>query len=241
MPRIYFPPEQIKTRMIIRDYSVVHKITRVIRLRPGDSLFIFDGKGKEYSYKVTNISGRELEIEKTGLSRSGELSGVRVSLAFPMMREAKVDFILQRATELGISRFLPFFCSGAVITTVPSLTRINRWNKIIREACRQSGRLWLPDLSTPVDFPGLLREQADLKLEARIQGDPLNKAVFAPGTNTVLLAVGPEGDFSVEEKEAFSANKFLPVAFSVNILRSETAAVFFSGLIKYFIDYNNES
>ena len=234
--RIYFIPAMIKEEILLKDRDIIHKVKDVLRLKKDDSVFVFDGEGKEYEYIIEEIRQRSVEIKRIRKIREDAPSQVKVSLAFPLLREQKLNFILQKAVELGVCRLLPFFSQHSAVFHKPSQVKRKRWQKIVIEAVRQSQRLWVPFIEPVREFDEVLMEAADVKLFAHVSGRNMRiieKADRGGGKSTFLLVVGPEGDFSDEERGKLVKHGFQCVKLSESILRSETACVFFVGLVNY--------
>jgi 16S rRNA (uracil1498-N3)-methyltransferase len=229
--RLYFQASQIQDQMDIFDKEIAHKIKDVLRLRVDDEIFLFDGEGKEYSFKIIEIKNKFIKLEKSADTIKKEKPLIRIVLAFPVIKEEKIEFILQKATELGVDEFSPFICRHS-IQKEPSENKFSRWERIAVEAARQSERLWLPRIHPVNKFSNLVQSEYDLKLAGVIGGQDL-KIVKFPQKGSILLILGPEGDWSPEEVILLEENDFFKVNLSDNILRSETAAVFFSGMVKY--------
>lgn len=236
--RIYLEPNKVKKIIFLDDDTVVHKIKNVLRLKIGESLFVFDGEGREYQYSIVNVSKKNVVIEKARITKKEVIPQIKVSLAFPLMKETKLDFLLQKATELGAFEFIPFFSERSVILQKPSLHKFTRWRKIIIEAVRQSDRVWLPKLEELVAFDELVSRKYDIKMAAHPQGERLKEILDKTDYKfkDILLVIGPEGDFSPEEMIKLEKYSFNFVKLSHNILRTETAGIFFVGLVNYFID-----
>ncbi|HDN86287.1 MAG: hypothetical protein DRP81_05340 [Candidatus Omnitrophota bacterium] len=231
--RLYFPPQKIKEYVSIQEKEILHKIKEVLRLNEGRPLFIFDGQGREYLYTLTEIRKESVEIRKIKLVREEPKPTTRIILAFPLMREAKLDLIFQKCTELGIFKFLPFFAQRSIIRTPPSQAKLLRWRKIVEEAVRQSNQLWFPEVEEVRDFEAVIKEKADLKVAAHPKGDLLFEMFKGGRYSQILIIIGPEGDFSHQELEKLKEHNFLFFRLSPNILRSETSAIFSVGLINY--------
>ncbi|MCK4809458.1 MAG: 16S rRNA (uracil(1498)-N(3))-methyltransferase [Candidatus Omnitrophica bacterium] len=231
--RFYFPPCEIKSHILLEDKRNIHKIKNVLRLKEGGSLFIFDGQGKEYLYSIENTGKKDLSLKRIKTTREEFFPQFTVSLAFPLMREAKLDLIFQKATELGVFRFLPFLARRGAVVKNPSKIKLERWRKIIEEAARQSDRLWLPRIEEVKPFDDVIKEEADIKLAAYRDGEMLQALVDKKKHKRFFLIIGPEGDFSQEEKQKLKEAGFRFLKLSENILRSETAAFFSVGILNY--------
>jgi len=232
--RIHIEPSQIGDFIKIADMGVVHKLKHVLRLSEGDSVFVFDGMGKEYSAEIKYLQHDSLTLRLGEMARSEAVPGARIDLIFPLTKEEKVDMILQKCTELGVSGFYPFVANRG-LKIHPSDSKFERWNNIVIEAARQSERLWLPVLHPPVSLDKVVTQHYDKKLFGDFSGSRFEEM----GLNrcaSILLAVGPEGDFSDEEKKNLILNGFFAVNAGKNILRLETAAIFITGLTSYFLN-----
>jgi 16S rRNA (uracil1498-N3)-methyltransferase len=232
--RIYIEPEQISNTIEIEEKGIIHKIKDVLRLKDNDDFYVFDGQGKEYLYRIKEAKKKHITIEQKALERKEDSSGSKIILGFPIEREERVDFILQKATELGVFSFVPFICQRS-IRSKPSEAKLKRWQKIVIEATRQSQRLWLPQIHNVLGFDDILKINYPVKLAGAISGETVT-AVLEKGTEEVFIVIGPVGDFSDEEYTQLEKNSFKFIKLSSDLLRVETAAVFSVGLIKYFLD-----
>lgn len=228
--RIYVESAYIEDLIRVKRKDLVHKIKDVLRLKKGDSVYVFDGEGKEYLYCITAVSKKEVLLTKKKEERKGEFSCKKVVLAFPLLKEEKINFILQKGTELGVDEFFLFFCQRS-LQKAPSSNKIERWHRIIMEATRQSGRLWMPSLNQILQFEEIIRKEAEEKIVFSIEGRSLKEEI--KDKKEVLAVVGPEGDFSLQEKTELVKRGFKFWKLSTNILRSETAAIIGVGIIKY--------
>lgn len=236
--RLYIEPLQIDKEIILKDKCHLHKLKDVLRLKEKQCLYVFDGEGKEWEYKINKKSRNEIILTRLRKSRESKKEKTILSLGFPLTQEKKIDFILQKATELGVSALTPFACARSLkINTGKS--KIKRWKKIVIEACRQSERLWIPKIHSPSSLDKLIREYFDLKILAwpgKIEKIEIPAKKHGQTQQSILSVVGPEGGFSVKELEAFKKNDFIFTSLSLNTLRTETAAIFITGLIKKNID-----
>lgn len=229
--RIYWP-FSFDHRLTISDKTLVHKIKDVCRLKQREEIYLFDGKGEEVRYFVEEISSTAIIVTKDKSIRKQARPIKRILLGFPLIREERIDFILQKCVELGVSGFIPFI-SERSINKVPSINKINRWKKIVTEAVRQSGRLWLPEIEQTVKFNNLIRRTYAFKIAGSIDGKIIMQDII-PCAGDVLIVVGPVGDFSPQEYVALAKHNFQFIKLADVILRVETAAAFSVGLVNYF-------
>ncbi len=237
--RIYVLPERIAPLVVVDDRETVHKIRKVLSLTKEETVYLFNGRGEEYQYRISDITRKTVTFRKEGLSRKSKPVALEIALAFPLSRESKIDLILQKGTELGVEKFIPFSCSRSMRFPL-SLNKVKRWRKVIIEAARQSERLWIPRMEEAMEFNELLSIQYGNKLVACFSGGKISK-IIDKNVQKVVIVVGPEGGFSDEEKEELIVNNFISINLSKNILRVETACIFSVGLINYFFKSKNEN
>ncbi len=232
--RIYIKPEKIENFLEVSDQSVIHKIRNVLRLKPKQEIFVFDGQGKEYVYVIKDISKKCILLKKEKELKRRCFLSRGVTLAFPVVKEEKVNFILQKATELGVRGFIPFVCERSLRGKLAK-QKLERWKKIINGAAGQSGRLWMPDISEILDFKEVLRSNYKTKLAASVKGERLS-SILDDKKEDILVLIGPEGGFSPLEYSQLEGDNFKFLKLSSHILRVETASIFSVGLINYTIN-----
>jgi 16S rRNA (uracil1498-N3)-methyltransferase len=222
--------ENIKERIRIEERETIHKIRDVLRLKKSKKIYVFNGEGKEYLYEIKEIKKNVIFLEKEKFVNKEDLPSTKIILAFPLLKEEKINFILQKCTELGVDEFYPFICERSIIKK-PNFSKFRRWQKIILEATRQSNRLWLPKLKEIKNVEEIAHLKFSLKLVASQYGKYLEKSLRKE--KEIFIIVGPEGDFSPSEYKILNDNDFVCFKLSPYTLRTETAAVFSVGLISY--------
>ena len=231
--RIYVESKDLGDTVEVKEKAVVHKIKDVLRLKKGDFVYVFDGIGGEYLYRIDRIGRSVLILGKERYDKRESPPKDKIILGFPLIKEEKIDFILQKATELGVMGFLPFVCQRS-LKIKPSISKIRRWQKIIIEAVRQSGRLWIPQIRGVEILDKVVRKKYRLKIVLSIGGGNPEK-ILDNKSGEILIVAGPEGDFTPLEYEKLKLSGFKFVKLSSHILRSETAAVFGAGLVSWLI------
>lgn len=233
-------------------------LTRVLRVELGDHVVLFDGKNQEAEAQVTRIGPRALELKVIERRSAVVPDRPAVTLIQGLTKGDKFDLVVQKATELGVSRIIPVSSTRAVIRPElgRALARQVRWQKIAREASRQSGRIDIPEVtpivplqqalseSSPQSLRILLWEGARGKslrtvLPAAAQApDPTAAAAATPTmdkSQAVTLAVGPEGGFSNEEVADAERLGFVISGLGPRILRTETAPLVALAILGYVI------
>jgi 16S rRNA (uracil1498-N3)-methyltransferase len=215
-------------------------IQRVLRLKKGDEIVLFDGKGMEYwgAIESQRLHRITVKIRKTGTPRRE--SSIDVILGQALLKGNKMEYVLQKNTEMGVSAFFPFISSR----TIPILGRgqderkWNRWKRIVVESAKQCGRIIPPRVEGIRDLGSILElsfhdfvklilwEKEEISLKERMRE-------IDTKSGKVLLLVGPEGGFCEEEICAAKGKGFITVGLGPRILRSETAGVAMLSILQY--------
>ena len=206
-----------------------HHAARVLRLKAGDALAVFDGKGGEWAASI-EASSRDRVTVVVGAPRAGLVEpGLRVVLFQALTRPEKLEWVLQKGTEVGVSAFR-LVASDRVEVPPPSPARLHRYARIVMEACKQSGRRRLPSLA-----PGALDAPPEgVVAIALALGEgvaTLGKVLAAPPAEEVWLAVGPEGGFSDPELQALTASGWRLASLGPRVLRTETAGAIAAAIV----------
>ena len=220
------------TKPCFSDIEDIHKIKNILRKREGDVIFIFDGNGKEYKAKIVKIDRRNIEFKIEKVEREEIISESKISLAFSLIKSNKVDFLLQKSVELGADEFIPFISQNTVVKS-PSKSKYIHWQKVIKESAAQSHRLFLPQLRENQGLDNLISGFGEYSLV--LIADPyvdlsITESLKDKDFKNVLLLIGPEGGFAENEIGKFQSA--IRVKLSDNILRAETAAMFFVGMVR---------
>jgi 16S rRNA (uracil1498-N3)-methyltransferase len=222
--------------------DIVHQIIHVLRMHSGEVVEVLDGKGSIYRVQIKiDIDQKDIFgkiLEKTPVTTEPKIS---ITLCFGMTSRDKVEWILQKGTEVGISQFFPFISSRSLVqSTDLSEKRIMRWERIIREAAEQAHRGRLPSLLFPKDYMDCLKtvsDRNDLSLIAWEAAETVAGSLRESITNftgsKVALFVGPEGGFSDDEIETAKKSGCRVVSLGERILRMETAALVFPAVVLY--------
>lgn len=216
-------------------------MTRVLRLKIGTRVILCDGVGRSHTGIIEAI-GRESLSVRLEESSSEQAPPERpfITLYQGLPKGSKMEFILQKNTELGADAFVPFVSERSVakLPRDRESERLERWRKIILEAARQSGRAILPALSPVMNLSEALAasdQELKILLWEEEKGNRL-KSVFGSRTvpKSVAVIVGPEGGLSAEEASAAAAAGFIPVSFGPRILRTETAGIALTAILQFY-------
>jgi len=211
------------------DADKAHYLHRVLRMRVGDSLSIFDGEGREYNATIGEIGRTRATLQIGNKVVTDTESKLRVHLVQGISRSERMDFVVQKATELGVKRITPVLTEFGVVKldAARAEKRRDHWQKIAISACEQSGRLRLPLIDTPLPLKTWFAakpKQVDTELILRPGAATALAHIDTPRTKVCVL-VGPEGGFSDTEFEDANIVGFQAVSLGPRVLRTETAAV----------------
>lgn len=227
LTRVYVEQNLATGTSCVIEGSAANHIMRVLRLRDGDALTLFDGRGGEYSARITGFRRDSVQAEVQEHRDTERESRLELTLAQGISRGERMDWVMQKATELGVARIVPVITGRTVVKLdeKQSKRKVEHWRAIVISACEQSGRNRVPEVVAPCAFHELLGK-GDIhgqKLLLSPNGD-LNARDLAL-TGRALLLVGPEGGLSPEEQELAIGDGFRQVRMGPRVLRTETAAL----------------
>lgn len=228
VPRLYLPKPLTVGATVALDDNAFSHVVKVLRLKPGAALILFDGEGGAFAATLADV-GRRDAWARVNEAVPGEMeSPLRVTLAQGISRGDKMDYTLQKAVELGVAAIQPLFAArGGVDLSGERLTRkIQHWHGIVVGACEQCGRNRLPELREPLPLMEWLRQPVEPGLPLLL--DPLAERGLRglePPAGAVTLLIGSEGGLSPAEITQARAAGFVGVRLGPRVLRTETAGV----------------
>jgi 16S rRNA (uracil1498-N3)-methyltransferase len=218
----------------VLDPSESRHAATVLRLRPGDAVTVFDGLGREATARVVE-SGKQAVRLAVGEPRLTARPAMRLVLAVAIPKGSTIDWIIEKAVELGAAQVIPLLTERTVVRLAPAdrVDRQRKWQRIALEAAKQCGQNWLPSVLPPQPLADALASAppSDFQwpLVASLQPDarPLAPTLAAlPAPAAAALWIGPEGDFTPDEYHQLRAAGLLPVSLGPTVLRVETAALY---------------
>ncbi|MFQ5903367.1 MAG: 16S rRNA (uracil(1498)-N(3))-methyltransferase [Candidatus Binatia bacterium] len=240
MHRFFVPRKDIQDKKGTVTGGELEHLRRVLRLRPGERVTLFDDEGWEHAGIVRSYTASVGEIEILESYQPKRESSLDITLAQALGKGEKMDLVVEKATELGVRTIVPFLSSH----TVPRLDskkiegRHARWKKIALSAAKQSGRTRIPEILDLSDFGGLVHRPwpCELKLlfweKESLQGlDQIRGEKVHLGS--LLLVIGPEGGFSQDEASEAMRHGFQSIRLGRRILRTETAALAALSIVQF--------
>ncbi len=222
MPDRFYVHRPLAVGPVVLDGAEAHHLAVVLRARPGDAVTLFNGDGAEYPAVVAAVHKKQVAVEVTGRGTPSRELGFRLEVAAPLPKADRGDFLLEKLTELGVTRFVPLRTRRSVVH--PREARRDKLERAVVEASKQCGRNVLMEVGPPTAWEEYCRDPGLPPL--RLVAHPGGESVPAPdATGGVAIAVGPEGGFVDDEVAAARAAGWRVVSLGPRVLRVETAAV----------------
>jgi 16S rRNA (uracil1498-N3)-methyltransferase len=243
MPRLYVAPELIGNETLVIAGEEHRHVCRVLRLGEGDLVTLFDGRGNEADARIGRAGPRAVEVRIVARRQAACAQTSPITLLAGIAKGDKMELVVQKSTELGVSHIVPVVTDRAVVRLdeVRSSLRRVRWQKIAREASRQCGRADVPDVAPVVAFDAALAAVKSDALKLFFWEEPPRKGLrealsqLEAAPPAVVIAVGPEGGFTYREVDLARERGFLIVGLGPRILRTETASLAALAMVGYAI------
>ena len=240
MRRFFLERNMIGKGKAILNGGEARHIGKVLRLGIGDTLYFLDESGWEYQTVITSKSSKIVEVEIVKKSPPQKDSSITITLGQSLPKAQKMDYIVQKATELGVSSIIPFLSTRSVLSLDEERSKRKRirWQKIALEATKQCGRVVVPQIEAIVPFKEILEKCDDNSLKIMLWEDEKSNKLKDVLKNTqplpkVIFLVGPEGGFTPEEVDMAIHADFQTVSLGRYILRTETAGICLLGILQY--------
>lgn len=234
--RFFVSPTQVSEGRVRFSRDQAHQILRVLRLRRGDALAVFDGSGAEHEAELISVGPGEASARLTAIRDAVPESPLRLILLQGLPKTEKMEMIVQKSTELGIHRIVPLVCERSVSR---GSGRLPRWRMIGREAAEQCGRTTLPIIDPPVSFAAFFAGEGGVGLHGLILWEDEAETgvrdalkLMRPGEHLCLL-VGPEGGLTADEVNGAGHAGLVTASLGRRTLRTETAALVALSIIQY--------
>ena len=226
LTRVYCPDALAAGAEIALPESAAAHVARVLRLRAGDPLTVFDGRGSACRAEIATIAGSRVTVRLLDRLAERTESPLAVTLIQAVSRGERMDWTLQKATELGVSTIAPVLAARSVVRldARQAEAKLKHWQAVVVAACEQSGRSVLPELRSAEPLRTYLERPAGPGLRLVLDpGADVELAALPPAGREVHLLIGPEGGLDDQELEAARSTGFRPVRLGPRVLRTETA------------------
>jgi 16S rRNA (uracil1498-N3)-methyltransferase len=252
--RIYCPPENIsKNKITLLDKEQIHHLVDVARLRAGERMYVFDGRTQEYECVIDKIVQDKVVLTIHKVKKIPEEKISRITLACAIPKKSKIDFIIEKTTELGVERIIPLQTERTIVKISENSmdSKLRRWQAVAREAAKQCGRIKLPQVEPVAGFNSAISMSKDYDLAiipnlcarnrhikdvvSNFRGKP------ASGGRSVIVFIGPEGDFSQDEARRAEDNGCIGVSLGEFTLKVDTAAIAVVSFLRFYFQRSNEN
>jgi 16S rRNA (uracil1498-N3)-methyltransferase len=240
MRRFFISPRDISDGRAAVSGDLFRHMIKVLRLKAGDEVLLADGAGNEFAGVILTVGKESVVISVEETPTFSPATGPDITLYQGLPKGDKLEYILQKATELGVAGVVPFTAERSVpkVRKGEEAGKIVRWERIVQEAARQSGRSTLPrvDFAAGLDgVVGMARQQVRLLLWEEEKVNRLkDQLAQCPEPESIALIVGPEGGLSAAEARLVRENGFIPVSLGPRILRTETAGVAMLAILQFY-------
>ena len=244
MHRFYISPENWNPDALALTGSEAHHARDVLRMKPAEKLVLFNGRGREITAEIIDLSGDGIQLRKLHEAETPALR-CRIILGQAIPKGKNMDLIVQKAVEIGAAEIAPIISDRTVVQVDPesAAQKHVKWQQIAIEAAKQCGQNWLPQVHEPCRLGDFFTASAtfDLRLIGSLQPDAQHlKEILADYSSehrhlpeSVLMLIGPEGDFTPAELALARRHACRPITLGPIILRVETAAIYCLSILSY--------
>jgi len=241
MQRFICNQEEILNHIIINNKEEIHHIKDVCRLRPKDKIELINGKGMLYAGSIVEVKKDKILVKVESRKDFRKDKKPKITLACAIPKNVKMDDIVHKVTQLGVDIIIPLKTKRTIVDIKKTKEEktIARWQKIARQTSKQSKRIFIPEVEKVKTLHDVLnRDNFDLKLIPTLEGhrEELRDILKKRNIDSVLVLIGPEGDFTQSEIELAKKNDCVPVSMGDFTLKVDTAATVAVGLLSIMLN-----
>jgi len=239
MPVFFLPPDAITPPSITVPPSLQAHLRDSLRLELGEQIWVCDGQGTRYLMELTRVTKQELAGRILSTSQEPPRTAPRLTIGQAVLKGEKMDWVIQKATELGVSEIIPLQSRHTIVQLRPERldAQLARWQRIALEAAQQSEQWHVPVIARPQSLADCLEHSPapglSLMLTERLEGQSLRTIPLPAGNEgSVVALIGPEGGWAKEEVAQAEQSGCKLITLGPHILRAETAAIVTVGILQ---------
>jgi 16S rRNA (uracil1498-N3)-methyltransferase len=244
MHRFYIPPEQWQPDALVLTAAEAHHARNVLRLERSAKVVVFNGLGREITAEIVSSEGVQIRLRKLSATETPPLR-CRITLGQAIPKGKNMDLIVQKAVEIGAAEIAPLLSDRTVVRLdeESAASKQTKWQTVAIEAAKQCGQNWLPEVQPPKTLAQFFADHRrfDLQLIGSLQSDAMHlKKILAEYSRehgdrpaSVLMLVGPEGDFTPAELSLARSHGCHPITLGPVVLRVETASIYCLSILSY--------
>ena len=239
MPVFFLPPDAISRPSITVPPALQAHLRDSLRLELGEQIWVCDGQGSRYLMELTLVTKQELAGRILSTIQEPQRTAPRLRLAQAVLKGEKMDWVIQKTTELGVSEIIPLQSRHTIVQLRPERldAQLARWQRIALEAAQQSEQWHVPIIAWPQSLAECLAHRPapalSLMLTERLEGQSLRSTTLPTDQeNAVVVLIGPEGGWAKEELAQAEQTGCTPITLGPHILRAETAAIVATGILQ---------
>jgi 16S rRNA (uracil1498-N3)-methyltransferase len=240
LKRFYLPEKAVRGKSVAITGSDARHMVKVLRLKPGDSIVVFDGAGFDYKAEIKAILSDRITISILKKYPSRSESQAKITVAQALLKGKKMDTLIRQITELGITQWTPFVAERSIPNPDRKrrADRLERWKIIVKESLKQSRRGEFTRVSPIISYQEMLTKEQSHQVKLVFwenATEPLEKVIrtYPLDSRNICIVLGPEGGFTEKEIEAARSLGFKTASLGSRILRAETAALAACVLMQY--------
>ena len=231
--RFYIPPTNWLNDLLPEE-EAKHAL-RVLRIKEGETIELFDGKGRVAEAVVKTCTNKSLQYVIIDEQSVAPITP-SIHLYQSIPKGKNMDLIIQKAVELGVAEITPLITQNTVAVSGSPAKKVEKWQRVALEACKQCKQPWLPQVNLPASIDSVTADESDLKLVASLRPNAVRMRQVVSDhaeATSIALVVGPEGDFTSSEVDSAEASGFIPISLGELILRVETATLYGISALRY--------
>lgn len=234
IPRVFTHQALISNSTLTLAEPQSHYLSKVLRMQAGRELILFNGEGGEYNAEISVVHKKHVDVSVKEFTTENRQSHLQLELAIGVSRGERMDWVLQKATELGVTKIIPLMTERTEVKLGGERAdkKMDHWQQIIISACEQCQRNLLPKLSEPKAYSEWVA-QCDAELKFVLHHRDSKALPQEKTTQSVALLIGPEGGLDEDEIAQAIAKGFSPLTLGPRVLRTETAPVAAISLVQY--------